>query len=220
MTQNNNKKPFEAMVTPVFRASYAAVFQASMPKGETDEKKAKYGVTMLFDMKNPEVAKGVAEMKAFALRAGVAAWGEDTSKWPHIEHKLFRMGDTPDKKDSDGNWKPGFGPGVEFCKATSALYKKNGEKRMPPGIVDVFGKSIIMPNEFYSGCYARAKISVGTYDYMGKRGISFYLVSLRKENDGEPFVAKHNAADDFEGIPVPAGAVAGSPAMAGGTFPF
>ena len=220
MNAQNKDDKFETMVTPVFRASYAAVFQPTMAKNETDEKKAKWSVTMIYDMKDPETIKGVAEMKAFALKAGIKAWGADLSKWPHIEHKLFRMGDTDACKEKDGTWKPGFGPGTEYCKATKALYKKgSNEKKMPPQIVDAYGKPIIEPSGFYSGCYGRAKIGVGTYEYMGKHGISFYLMSLRMEKDGTPFVAKHNAADDFAGIPAPAGSPAGATAT-GGASPF
>lgn len=219
---SKEKTEFESIVTPVFRASYAAVFQPSLPKNETDEKKAKYGVTMIFDLKDPEVLKGLAEMEALAMRTGKKEWGDDLSKWPHIEHKLFKMGDTDICKEKDGSWKPGYGPNTKYCKAQSSLYKKNGEKRMPPQIVDAWGKPIIEPNQFYSGCYARAKIACGTYEYMGKHGINFYLMTLRKEADGTPFVAKHNAADDFKGCPTPATPPAGATAAAakGGEIPF
>jgi hypothetical protein len=219
MTTATNKNEFKKLVTPVFRASYPAIFSAALPMGETDEKKAKYGITMLFDITKPEVAKGVAEMKALAMEAATKAWGPDMTKWPAMKYKLFRKGDEPEKKD-----KAGFGPNVVFCKASLSLFKKTGERRLPPGIVDAYGKAIIDPSDFKGGDYARACINAYTYDYMGNKGISFGLISVRKERDGEAFASVHNAANDFDGIPMPEGlpAAAATPpgAAQGGGFEF
>lgn len=210
----NTKKEFKSMVTPVFRVSYPAVFTAQNAKGETDEKKKKFGVTMLFDMTNADVVKGVAEMKAFAMEYGKEAWGQDTSKWPVIKHPLFRKGDEPAKREADGTWKSGFGPNVVFCKASLRLFKTDGTQRMPPGLVGPDNKPLIDPNDFYGGCFARAKISAGAYDFAGSQGISFYLMSLRKERDGERFASVHDAADDFDGVPAPTGAAVPSQSSA------
>ena len=60
------KEVIEKMVTPVCRFSYPSVFVPSLPMGKTDEKEAKYSVTMLFDMSDPVVAKGVQGLVEFA----------------------------------------------------------------------------------------------------------------------------------------------------------
>ena len=201
----NAKKEFKSIITPVFRVSYPAVFTAQNAKGETDEKKKKFGVTMIFNMLDPVAVAGVAAMKQFARECGIEAWGADTSKWPEIKHPLFRKGDEPKKMEADGTWKPGFGPNTVFCKASLRLFKKDGTQRMPPGLVGPDKKPIISPDDFYGGCYAIAKLSAGAYDFAGSQGISFYLMSLMKIKDGERFATVHDAADDFEGIQAPTG---------------
>jgi hypothetical protein len=215
MIQNNKKEKIEKMVTPVCRFSYPSVFVPSLPMGKTDEKEAKYSVTMLFDMTDPKVAEGVQKLAEFAKQAGIKAWGPDQTKWPVIKYPLFRRGDEPGKKNADGTWKPGFGPNVMFTKVSIRYIKKDGTKRAPPPVVDIHGQPIIDPGLFYGGCYGRVFLSANAYDnYMGNNGISFTLWSLRFERDGERFAMVHDAADDFEGIMAPAGSAL-PPAAAG-----
>ena len=205
MTMGNKKEVIEKMVTPVCRFSYPAIFQPSLPMGKTDEKEAKYSITMLFDMSDPKVAEGVAKLRDFAMKPWIKVYGTDQTKWPKIEHPLFRRGDEPGKKNADGSYKPGFGPNIIFTKASIRYIKKDGGKRTPPPVVDIHGQPIIDPNEFYGGCFGRVFLSATTYDFMNKKGVSFTLWSLRKERDGERFAMVHDAADDFEGIEAPAG---------------
>lgn len=219
--QNSGKKEkIEKMVTPVCRISYPSVFVPSLPMGKTDEKEAKYSVTMLFDMSDPKIAEGVKKLAEFAKQAGIKAWGADQSKWPTIKFPLFRRGDEPGKKNADGTWKPGFGPNIMFTKASIRYIKKDGTKREPPPVVDVQGVPIIDPALFYGGCYGRVFLSASAYEgFMGNTGISFTLWSLRKEKDGERFAMVHDAADDFAGVEAPEGSAI-PPAAAGATPGF
>ncbi len=66
-----------------------------------------------------------------------------------------------------------------------------------PGIVDESLNAIIDPNEFYSGTYGRASITVFPYDSNGARGIAFGLQHLQKLEDGERLGGGSSAASDF-----------------------
>jgi hypothetical protein len=188
------KSKFESIVTPEFRVSYPALFTPALPMGETDEKKAKYGVTMLF-----APGTDISALKTLARNAAIAKWGPDNTKWPVFKHSIFRSGGEIGKKDV-----PGYGPGVIFAQAKSSSYnKKTGQKMLAPGVVSPDCKIIIDPSEVYGGCYGKAKISAFAYSNQGNNGISFGLISFQKTKDGERFGNKSNPENDFDAIDTP-----------------
>lgn len=198
---NQTKKKYETVITPEFRVSYPALFQPQLPMGETDEKKAKYGITMLFP-----AGADLSGMKALALGAATEKWGPDQTKWPKFAHPVFRSGGETGKKDI-----PGYGPGVIFCQAkSSAFNRKTGQKMMAPGVIGPDKQIIMDPSEIYGGCYAIAKINAFAYDTGVNKGISFGLISVMKMRDGEPFGRKSSPETDFDSItPPPATNAAG-----------
>jgi hypothetical protein len=194
MKEENNAT---TIVTPKFRVSFPAVWE---PKTAPGGKDAKYSVVMLFDTKDPIVAKGLEAMKAAVRAAVVERWGEDSTKWPKGLRMPFRKGE---EKDYDG-----YGPGVVFCSASSLVR---------PGIVQPWagpdGKPelLTVPSDFYGGCYARAKLNAFAYPGRGKpdlgnRGVSFGLRSIQKIQDGDPFGGGSGKVEnDFMPIDTPAG---------------
>lgn len=195
MENTVKKSKFESVVTPEFRVSYPALFTPQLPMNETDEKKAKYGITMLF-----APGTDLSALKTLARNAGIAKWGPDQTKWPKFAHPIFRSGGEETKKDL-----PGYGPGVVFCSAKAGCFnKKTGQKMMPPGVIGPDKKIIIDPSEVYGGCYGYAKINAFAYDNPMNKGIAFGLVSFMKSRDGEPFGRKNNPSNDFDAIEAPA----------------
>lgn len=175
---DNNK-----ITTPVFRVSFPAVFQA---KAGMDGGPGKFGITMLFDTKDPVAVKGLETMKAAVRAAVVEKWGADQTKWPKGLRLPFRKGE---EKDYDG-----YGPGIIFASATS---------KMKPGLVGPDLQPIIEPSEFYAGCYARATINAYAYDRNGNRGVAFGLRNIQKVKDGESFGGGGSAEKDFQPIETP-----------------
>ncbi len=195
MDNTKAKSKFESEVTPEFRMSFPYLFTPQLPLGETDEKKAKYSVTMLF-----APGTDLSKLKKLALNAGIKTWGPDQTKWPKFKHPLFRSGGEEGKKDV-----PGYGPGVVFCTAKAGSFnRKTGQKITPPGIIGPDKKIVMDPAEIYGGCYGYAKINAFTYDNpLGGKGISFGLISVMKSRDGEPFGRKNAPENDFDGIEAP-----------------
>lgn len=186
-----NKKKTVSLITPVFRVSFPAVFQPARPMNATD--KPKFGVTMLFDMKDPEVAAGVQRMKDAVKAVIVGKFGPDQAKWPKGMRIPFRKGE---EKDTDG-----YGPGVIFVAARS-------DRR--PGLVQAWagadGKTpapLTDPNDFYGGCYARASVNPFWFDKGVNKGVALGLNNIQKIKDGVPFSGRKRAEDDFDSISQP-----------------
>lgn len=214
-------------LTPVFRVSYANVFKARKVNESDPAEKAKFSLTMIW----PKKFADANEQKLFddilaAVRAnGEKKWGPDRTKWPVQQIDVNGTLTTVSAVNSpfnDGAKKPNdeaYGADKVYSSASS---------EMKPGIVGInrvldpiSGKEkledITDPSKFYSGCYARAKITVYAYDNK-RKGIGFGLRSIQFIRDGEPLAGGGNAADDFDSITPPSGvkpvALAPTPAPA------
>ncbi len=169
-------------VSPIFRVSYAQVFQ---PKSFKEGQEAKYSLVMLFDKDTDLKTRhknGKLNLKEAVHNAMVEAHGKDKTKWPKNYKSPFRDGDEE---------KPGQ-QGYENVIFVSATNKNR------PGVVDAKRNVITEEdNTFYSGCYARASLQAYWYDTMGNKGVAFALLNVMKTGDGEPFSGRKSAQDDF-----------------------
>jgi len=179
--------------TPEFRVSFPEVFQ---PKAVNAGDKEKYSIQMIFRIDastaNPgEKVADLGEMGALLAQTAAAKWGADKTQWPANLKFPFRKGE---EKKSDG-----YGAGTVFCSASTI------ER---PGIVNEQNKPILMPSDFYAGCYAIATLNAYAWTYMGKSGVSFGLRNIQKVRDGDPFSGKNRPENDFKPIPGAAAAPA------------
>lgn len=165
----------EKVVTPVFRASFAHVFKSH---AFSEKNEPKYSVVMLFDK-----SEDISGLKKLAAAAVEKKW-PDKEKRPQGLRNPFRDGDV-EKPNLSGY------AGTIFVTATS---------KQKPDVVDQNMDVIIDPEDFYSGCFARASVTAYAYDNMGNRGVSFGLQNLQKVKDGEAFTGRSKAEDDFEAI--------------------
>jgi len=188
------KKVYVKVVTPEFRVSFPQVFE---PKGVNPGDKLKFSVQMLFQVKETEKSRSegravvdIRPLKEAALKIIHEKFGTDRSKWPDLKLP-FRDGAETGKKDQEG-----YGDGIIFVNASSSN---------KPGIVDGQKQPIIMPSEFYGGCYARATVNPYYWKYMGKEGVSFGLQNLQKLRDGDAFSGRSKPEEDFDAIEPPTG---------------
>lgn len=208
MTTNNTttKQKYSQIVTPVFRVSFASVFEARKADEKDPNSKAKFSLVMLFkDKSKPEFASctdldaaDLTPLKNLVRDAVIEKFGPDTSKWPKhptTGASLLRM---PFRDGAEKDYE-GYGPGITFCSASSV---------MKPGVVDHMCQPILVPSDFYSGCYARATITAFYYNNKGNQGVSFGLRNVQKVRDGEPFSGRTKAENDFDQIPMPDGSPA------------
>lgn len=166
------------VLTPKFRVSFPAVFQAESFQGGDP----KFALTMLFDGD-----ADLSKLKAAAQAAVEEKW-PDKKKRPANLRSPFRDG--AEKPELDGY------DGCTFVRATS---------KTKPGLVDLNLQQIIDPAEFYAGCFARATIRAYAYDQAGNRGVAFALENIQKLGDGQAFSGKATAEQDFAAVSDDAG---------------
>lgn len=163
------------LMTPYFRVSFANVFK---PRVAFEGQEAKYSVQMLF----PKEAD-LTEMKKAVGKVIRDTWGGDKTKWPKNLRLPFKSGD---EKKLDGY------QGMTIVDARS---------KTKPGIIAADGKrEIIDESEFYSGCWARATVTVSAYNLDVSKGVNVYLQNLQKWKDDKAFSGRTNPKDDFGAI--------------------
>lgn len=161
-------------LTPIFRVSFPNVFKATAFQEGQDPK---YSIVMLFSksMDKTELSK-FAALKQLVDEATKEKWGD---KIPKNFRSPFRDGSEKDF--------PGY-ENVIFCSASS---------KQKPSVVNEDAEPIMEASDFYPGCYAQAYVTAFAYDMAGNRGVAFGLSTVQKVKDGEPFVSRHDAKDDF-----------------------
>src|SRR5574343_196708 len=172
------KKVFKPFITPNFRVSWPAVFEAKPdPNG-----RLKYGVTMLF----PKTTD-LGGLKQAILAAAKEAFGEGVDM-AALKLPKFRDGDKPTDtgKMLDG------ASGCWVLKASSS------ER---PDVVDQKRQPMVSKDDFYAGCWARAQITIGAYSHpVGGRGIGLYLNNVQKVKDDTQFSGRQRAVDVFDEV--------------------
>lgn len=165
-------------VTPPFRVSFPAVFEASSYQGSDP----KYSVVMLFypDKFTDADKRAWAAVQAIADAASKDMFKKLVKDLPGNFKKPLRDG--AEKAHLDG-----YGEGMVFGTASS---------KQRPGLVDRERQPILAEDEFYPGCWARATVTAYPYDNIGK-GVAFGLHNLQKLGDDDNFTGRVAAEDDF-----------------------
>lgn len=112
--------------------------------------------------------------------------------------------------DGDGvrdNGTP-YGPECKGCWVITA-----SSKNKPQVVHQSDINTELLPQDIYSGMYARVTINFFGYNTAGKRGVGCGLGNVMKTRDGEPLAGGASAAADFAGIA--AGGVAAPAYMPG-----
>ena len=210
MAEKKKMGPMDCL-TPVFRASYANLFEARAadPSKPNDKN---FGVEMWFRVKQtPESEKAheeivsIKDLEAAANAACIEAWGPDRAKWPQGFKHPFKNGDT----------KTGKQGAVPGCIVVRCNRKESFGR---PVVVDQNVKDIIDTKQVYSGCYMRAKVHAYCWKHVsGGQGVSFTLDMAQLVRDGEPLSNRMEADDAFGAIPMPGGEAAGAAAPAAGS---
>lgn len=172
----------KAALTPEFRVSFPYVMtgqEKDQVKNGVVEKVVKYSVTMLF----PKDAD-LTVLATLVNNVMVEKFGLDKTKWPKIRKPFRDQGEKADKYK-------GYEAGAVFSTATS---------NQKPGVLDVTGKRVVEPSEFYAGCYAVATVRAFYYKNSGNEGIAFGLSNIMKTRDGENIGGRASAEEEFKSM--------------------
>lgn len=182
----------ENLLTPEFRVSFANVFRPQKNK-EDPEAQPKYGLTHLFlhpsEMSpayKKEYDEFLAKLKKQMSEVAFEKWGEK-AKTMKLRTPFHDQGE----KSYDG-----YIEGAMYFNSTS---------KQKPGLIDgrKNNEDIIEEKDFYSGCYARAKIRAFAYGGPGTKyapGVGIGLQHVQKTRDGEPLGGRTRPQDEFEPV--------------------
>lgn len=209
----NDKKVIVTYVTPAFRLSYPALFEAQAVMG--DESKKKFSATMLF----PKKAK-VEEFKAATHPAARHMAADNCAGFYQEVCKVARANFGPDVdlktlklvKFRDGDKPKQSGKIDDNEKGYIVVRASSGER---PDCLRADKTRIIDPSELYPGCWVRAVLAIAHYVHkVGGRGVTVYLNGIQKLADDATFSSRPRVEDEFDAI------VTESEVVAAETLPF
>lgn len=88
-----------------------------------------------------------------------------------------------------------YGPECKGCWVITA-----STKNKPQVVSQSDINTELLPQDIYSGMYARVTINFFGYNTAGKRGVGCGLGNVMKTRDGEPLAGGASAAADFAGV--------------------
>lgn len=176
------------LITPVFRVSFPALFEAKAYDGG----EPKFGLSAVWDP-SKFTDKEKDQYRAILAELDKVSMATFKTAWKDLPANVKRgIRDGAEKADLEG-----YGPGKRFASITS---------KMMPGVVDSDGKTAIgtahgNADAIYPGCYARATVTVYAYNNKGK-GVALGLQNIQKVADGDRLDSRTDAAEDFADMPV------------------
>lgn len=182
--------------------AWPMVFEPDEKVGEDGKKRSVYRLDLILPG-----TTDMSKLQDLLYEACKAEYGPDESKWPHFRHKAIR--ETSEKNPNPQTGLPweGYEPGKYFISVQS---------QFKPSIIDMSGREIIDPAEFYGGCKAILALNAYTYNYKG-HGVKLGLVSILKTGEGKPFgAARPDASQIFKKLIKPNPNVAPPAAASGG----
>ena len=147
----------------------------------------KYSVTLLIPKTDTAVKANIdASIEAAAKDAQAKIWGG--VRPPVLPIPIH---------DGDGVRENGtpYGPECKGCWVITA-----STKNKPQVVSQSDINTELLPQDIYSGMYARVTINFFGYNTAGKRGVGCGLGNVMKTRDGEPLAGGASAAADFAGV--------------------
>ena len=186
-------------LTPPFRVSFPDVFVKRAFQGQ-GEKNGRYACAALFSGFEVEDGRTIIKTPASWPEKDQAKWNALVAACNEVAIKSFKK---PMKELDRAQYQlpfhrgeqkeyEGYGPGV--------VYFTMSAKNRRPCVIDRDGITLVGPEEFYAGCYARASVTPFAFNNKGK-GIALGLNHLQKLKEGERLDACASPENDFGADP-------------------
>ena len=180
---NNNPS---RVLTGEVRLSYANLVEPKPNKNDPNGT-PKYSVTLLIPKDDVAVKQNIdSSIEAVASEAVSKSWGG--VRPPVMPISIH---------DGDGVRDNGT-PYGEECKGCWVVTASSKQKPQVVHQSDI--NTELLPQDIYSGMYARVTINFFAYNRAGKRGIGCGLGNVMKTREGDPLSGSVSAASDFAGI--------------------
>lgn len=182
-TEKNEAKMTKtgALVTPRGRLMYPALFRARLMKGETDQSKAKFQVTLLL----PKDAD-LALLQSTVKERIATKWTPNIVKTAKIKGGFLETKDDPRLQD--------------ICDDFPIMIRTSSPTK--PGVYTPDVRACTDETQAYAGRWARLVVNPWCYDHpVGGKGVSWELqhVQLLK-NDEQLGFARADAEEAFEPV--------------------
>ena len=174
------------VLTGEVRLSYVNLV-APRVQGNDPTAAPKYSVTLLIPKSDVATKHNIDQ--SFEAAAAVA----HSKTWGGVRPPVLPI----PIHDGDGvrdNGTP-FGPECKGCWVMTA-----STKNKPQVVHQSDINTELLPQDIYSGMYARVTINFFGYNRAGKRGVGCGLGNVMKTRDGEALAGGASAASDFAGI--------------------
>lgn len=175
------------VLTGEVRLSYVNVVAPRKTNPDDPNETPKFSVTLLIPKSDVAVKQNIdASIEAAAADAQGKIWnGVRPPVLPIPIH------------DGDGVRENGtpYGPECKGCWVITA-----SSKNKPQVVHQSDINTELLPQDIYSGMYARVTINFYGYARAGKRGVGCGLGNIMKTRDGDPLAGGASAAADFAGV--------------------
>ena len=175
------------VLTGEVRLSYVNVVAPRKNNPDDPNETPKFSVTLLIPKSDVAVKQNIdASIEAAAADAQGKIWnGVRPPVLPIPIH------------DGDGVRENGtpYGPECKGCWVITA-----SSKNKPQVVHQSDINTELLPQDIYSGMYARVTINFYGYSRAGKRGVGCGLGNIMKTRDGDPLAGGASAAADFAGV--------------------
>jgi hypothetical protein len=157
------------LMSPVGTANFADVFEARA----FEDGPLKYGIVIAVKKDSPAM-KSTAMLE---LKKAVAAVAADKFGKAPVRNPL-RDGDEAGANESF--------KGCIYFRASAFAEDPQGNPLKAPPVFDESGKTLLTTDDdFYSGCQARIKVDVWSYDKMGNKGVGLSLRATQRTSTGD-----------------------------------
>lgn len=174
------------VLTGEVRLSYVNLVSPRV-QGDDPNAQPKYSVTILIPKTDTATKQNIdASIEAAAKDAQSKTWGG--VRPPHLPVPIH---------DGDGVRENGTPYGPE-CKGHWVMTASTKNKPQVVHQSDI--NTELLPQDIYSGMYARVTINFYGYNRAGKRGVGCGLGNVMKTRDGEALAGGASAAVDFAGV--------------------
>lgn len=170
-------------MTPAGRMVYAALFKPTTMKGETDQSKAKYQITLLL----PADAD-ISVLEKAVEHARNEKWTPGVQRTSKIRSPFLKTADSPRL--------------AEYAEEFPLMLRFNSKSR--PGVktkalADV--SEADEPDDIYNGRWCRVTCSPFAYDQAGNKGVSLGLGNVQLLDHADRIVGgAARASDEFEAV--------------------
>jgi len=156
------------LMTPVGTANFVNVFE---PRAFEAGDEPKFSVVLTIDKKLP-ASVALQEMKKAVVAVATDRWGKQAEGW--LKDGTLRN----PIRDGDA-------PGAHASLKGTIYFRASEDAEHKPPVFDEKGSPLYTDEDFYSGCKARMKIDIWSYDAKGNKGVGLSLRAVQRVALGE-----------------------------------